>query len=136
MSTLTTASGTGPAASVVFINGGPLANVFWQISSSATIGTYSSFYGSILTNQSITVDTGATIGCGRALALNAAVTLDDNTISTDGWWWWWRRHYHSRAFARASPRCRPDRRRRRGTDQGGGSASLNKRHVSQQVAHL
>jgi type VI secretion system secreted protein VgrG len=81
-STLTTASGPS-ASSVVFINGGPLANLFWQVGSSATIGTYSSFYGSILADQSITVDTGATIGCGRALALNAAVTLDTNTISTD-----------------------------------------------------
>ncbi|MGO9275296.1 MAG: ice-binding family protein [Terriglobia bacterium] len=77
--TLTTAS----ASSVLIISPGVDDNVFWQIGSSATLGTPTSLYGSILADQSITLNTGATIGCGRALALNAAVTLDDNTVSTD-----------------------------------------------------
>lgn len=48
--------------------------------SSATLGTTTDFAGNILANQSITLDTGATI-CGRAIALNAAVTMDTNTVA-------------------------------------------------------
>jgi hypothetical protein len=76
-STLTTASG-----STVTEIGGPGANVFFQVGSSATLGTTTSFAGTILANQSVTMNTGATILCGRAIALNGAVTLDHNTIST------------------------------------------------------
>jgi hypothetical protein len=75
-STLTTASGS----SVVFIGGATSCNVFWQIGSSATIGTGSAFKGTIMALDSITVTTGATID-GRALARNGAVTLDTNTIT-------------------------------------------------------
>jgi len=77
-STLTTASGS----SVSGLDGlfGP--NVFFNVGSSATLGTTTAFQGSILANQSVTLTTGATIACGRAIALNAAVTLDHNTIST------------------------------------------------------
>ncbi len=75
-STLTTASGS----SVVFIGGAQSCNVFWQIGSSATIGTGSAFKGTIMALESITVTTGATID-GRALARNGAVTLDTNTIT-------------------------------------------------------
>jgi hypothetical protein len=77
-STLTTAS----ASSVLFTNGGQGGNVFWQIGSSATLGTTTSFAGDILALTSITLDTGATIPCGRALAQNGAVTMDTNAIST------------------------------------------------------
>jgi len=77
MSTLITAS----ASSVDLINGANAANVFWQVGSSATLGTTTMFEGSILALTSITLDTGATIECGRALARNGAVTLDDNTVS-------------------------------------------------------
>jgi hypothetical protein len=84
-SALTTAAGSpgDPASSVVTINGGsmPGCNVFWEVGSSATIGTYADFEGHILANQSITLNTGATILDGSALALNAAVTLDTNTIT-------------------------------------------------------
>jgi len=76
-STLTTASGS----SVVFSNGGDGGNVFWQVGSSATLGTATAFAGNILALSSITMDTGANINCGRALALNGAVTLDTNTVS-------------------------------------------------------
>lgn len=75
-STVTTASGS----SVAVINGGSLCNVFWQIGSSATLGTTTSFVGNILALTSITVTTGASV-TGRALARNGAVTLDSNTIA-------------------------------------------------------
>ncbi|HST85230.1 MAG TPA: ice-binding family protein, partial [Kineosporiaceae bacterium] len=75
-STLTTASGS----QVLLVNGAQACNVFWQVGSSATLGTGSSFQGSILALTSITVTTGATVA-GRVLARNGAVTLDSNTIS-------------------------------------------------------
>ena len=75
-SKLTVASG----ASVVLINGASPCNVYWQVGSSATIGTGSTFAGSILALTSIAVQTGASID-GRALARNGAVTLDTNRIN-------------------------------------------------------
>ncbi len=74
---------TGSASSVDIINAGQNDTVFWQVGSSATLGTTTDFYGSILADASITMNTGATIGCGRAFALNGAVTLDTNTIDVD-----------------------------------------------------
>ena len=76
-SSLTTAS----ASTVNLINGAQACNVFWQVGSSATLGTTTSFRGNILALTSITLNTGATIVDGRALARNAAVTLDTNTIT-------------------------------------------------------
>jgi type VI secretion system secreted protein VgrG len=70
-STLTTAS----SASVAMINDGQAVNVFWQVGSSATLGTSTQFSGNILADASITLNTGASL-TGRALALNGAVTLD------------------------------------------------------------
>ena len=70
---------TDSASAVMLTNGAQACNVFWQVGSSATLGTYSSFQGSILALQSISVTTGDTIQ-GRALARNGAVTLDDDTI--------------------------------------------------------
>ena len=75
-SALTTASGSR----VVFLGGAQACNVYWQVGSSATLGTSSLFGGSILALTSITVNTGATVD-GRTLARNGAVTLDTNTIS-------------------------------------------------------
>jgi hypothetical protein len=57
--------------------------LYWQLGSSATLGTTTAFKGNILASASITLNTGASLG-GRALALNAAVTLDNNTISPVG----------------------------------------------------
>lgn len=57
--------------------------IFWQVGSSATLGTSTVFAGNILASQSITMNTTAKILCGRAIALNAAVTLDNNVISND-----------------------------------------------------
>jgi hypothetical protein len=76
-STLTTA--TSSSVSMINTGGGQGCNVYWQVGSSATIGTTTSFVGSILALTSITVNTGATIQ-GRALARNGAVTLDTNTL--------------------------------------------------------
>ncbi|MFI9781015.1 ice-binding family protein, partial [Streptomyces sp. NPDC051956] len=83
-STLTTAS----ASSVSFINGASPCNVYWQVGSSATLGTNSTFVGTILAHTSITATTGANIN-GRLLAGagpsgNGAVTLDTNTIGLSG----------------------------------------------------
>lgn len=75
-STLTTAA----ASNVSLINGAQSCNVFWQIGSSATLGTGSTFRGTILALTSITVTTGVTVD-GRVLARNGAVTLDTDTIT-------------------------------------------------------
>lgn len=74
-STLVTASGS----TVTLINGAQECNVFWQVGSSATLGTNSVFAGNILALTSITVTTGVTVR-GRALARNGAVTLDTDTF--------------------------------------------------------
>ena len=78
-SALTTASNSV----VNVLNGGANNGVFWQVGSSATLGTTTLFAGNILADQSVTLNTTATILCGRALALNAAVTMDTNTISNE-----------------------------------------------------
>jgi serine protease AprX len=75
-STITTAS----ASSVVLINGGSPGNVFWQVGSSATLGTTTSFAGNILAFTSITLTTGVRV-TGRALARNGAVTMDTNAVT-------------------------------------------------------
>jgi len=72
-STLTTASDS----SVGMINGGQALNVFWQVGSSATLGSTTRFSGNIIADQSITLVTGAGL-LGRALALNGGVTMDTN----------------------------------------------------------
>ena len=76
-STLTTASNS--AVNVLDANSG----VYWQVGSSVTLGTDTLFAGNIIADQSITLTSGVKILCGRALALNAAVTMDSNTISND-----------------------------------------------------
>jgi hypothetical protein len=70
---------TDPASVISLLNGNT-ADIFWQIGTSATIGVNSTFFGNILADQSITVNSGATI-TGRAMAINAAVTLSTNTIN-------------------------------------------------------
>ena len=71
---------TGSNSSVVVINGADLGNVYWQIGSSATLGTGTAFAGHILALASITVQHAASVD-GSAMAINGAVTLDDNAIS-------------------------------------------------------
>ncbi|HWD95596.1 MAG TPA: ice-binding family protein [Acidimicrobiales bacterium] len=75
-STLTTASG----ASVVLEGGAQACNVFWQVGSSATLGSTTSFVGTILALASITLNSGASVD-GRLLAQTGAVTLNDNLIT-------------------------------------------------------
>jgi Ice-binding-like len=75
-STLTTGSGS----QINLINGARSCNVFWQIGSSATLGTGSRFVGTIMAMTSITATTGANV-VGRLLARNGAVTLDTNVIT-------------------------------------------------------
>ncbi len=70
----------GSSSSVELINGAQAGNVFWQVGSSATLGTDSQLEGSILAQASITANTGAIIN-GRLLAMDGAVTLDNNTIT-------------------------------------------------------
>jgi Ice-binding-like/PEP-CTERM motif len=78
-STLTTATNSV----INVINGNSNSGVFWRVGSSATLGTNTLFSGNILANESITLTTNAKILCGRAIALNAAVTMDTNTVSND-----------------------------------------------------
>jgi hypothetical protein len=75
-STLTTASGSN----VRLINGAQSCNVYWQVGSSATLGTNSTFRGTLMALTSITLTTGAIVD-GRVLARNGAVTMDTNTIT-------------------------------------------------------
>ena len=74
-STLTTA----PGSMITFLNGSS-TNVFWQVGTSATIDVNSVLYGNVLADQSITVNSGATV-IGRLIAINGAVTLDTDTIT-------------------------------------------------------
>lgn len=72
---------TGSSSAVNVTNGGAGVGVFWEVGSSATLGTGTAFEGNIIAQDSITINTGATILCGRAIAQTGAVTLDDNTLS-------------------------------------------------------
>jgi hypothetical protein len=78
-SSLTTASGS----SVVFINGGQPCGAFWQVGSSATLGTTTSFGGNILALASVTATTGAT-SSGAFFTRTHAVTLDTNIVNVVG----------------------------------------------------
>lgn len=75
-STLTTAS----AATVTLTGGAQASNVYWQVGSSATLGTGTAFRGNIVALASITLNSGASL-TGRALARNGAVTLDANAVA-------------------------------------------------------
>jgi hypothetical protein len=77
ISTVTTAAGN---SQVIMSGGGLSKNVFWQVGSSATLGTNTTFSGNIMALASITVNTGATLN-GRALARTGAVTLDSSTVN-------------------------------------------------------
>lgn len=70
---------TGSASNVRLINGASACNIYWQVGSSATLGTDSMFRGSILALSSITLTTNTTVE-GRALARNGAVTLDNSVV--------------------------------------------------------
>jgi hypothetical protein len=76
---------TGSSATVNVTNGSLTSDygVYWQVGSSATLGSSTVFAGNIIADQSITLVSSAKILCGRAIALNAAVTMDSNVISND-----------------------------------------------------
>jgi hypothetical protein len=76
-STLITESNT----TVLLVGGAQACNVFWQVGSSATLGTGTHFVGTIMASATITANTGATIH-GRLLAQTGAVNMDTNTITT------------------------------------------------------
>ncbi|MCX5643744.1 MAG: ice-binding family protein [Phycisphaerae bacterium] len=80
-STLTTASSSVVQLINLGSNDGKDDGLFWQVGSSATLGTTTAFEGNILALTSIGLNTGATISNGRALAQTGAVTLDTNVIS-------------------------------------------------------
>jgi hypothetical protein len=71
---------TGSDSSVKLVGGVQACNIFWQLGSSATLGTGTVFVGNILALTSISLDHAATVE-GRALASNGAVTLNDNTFT-------------------------------------------------------
>jgi hypothetical protein len=73
---LTTASGS----STTLTNGASACGVWWQVGSSATVGTTTSLAGNVLALTSITLNTGASVS-GRVLARNATVTLDSNNVT-------------------------------------------------------
>jgi len=80
-SALTTASASSVQVINYGSNNGFDDGLFWQVGSSATLGTSTAFEGNILALASITLNTAATIANGRALAQTGAVTMDTNTIS-------------------------------------------------------
>jgi hypothetical protein len=75
-SSLTTTTGRH----VILAGGARASNVFWQVGSSATLGTNSTFVGTIMADQSVSLTTGATLN-GRAMARIGAVTLEANIIT-------------------------------------------------------
>jgi Ice-binding-like/Putative Ig domain len=78
-----TALTTASNSVVVVINGGSDCNAFWQVGSSATLGTGTHMVGNVLALASITLNTGASLS-GRALARNGAVTMDSNALAVCG----------------------------------------------------
>ena len=78
-SALTTAS----ASSVVLINGASPCNVYWQVGSSATLGTTTAFQGNLMALTSISLNNGATV-IGRMLARNGQISLINNVLDASG----------------------------------------------------
>jgi hypothetical protein len=70
---------TATGSAVVLAGGAKASNVYWQVGTSATLGTTTAFKGTIMADQSITLANGATLD-GRALARIASVTMDSNVI--------------------------------------------------------
>lgn len=74
---------TGPGSTMIMAGGGNACNVFWRVGTSAVLGTTSSFKGNIMASASVSLTSGSSLE-GRALALNGAVTSDNNAISNCG----------------------------------------------------
>jgi len=77
---IASALNTASRSSVVMTGGSRARNVYWQVGSSASLGSGTAFQGNILALTSISMGTGASLS-GRALARNGAVTMDGNAIS-------------------------------------------------------
>jgi len=77
---LGTALTTATGSAVTMAGGGDPCNVFWRLGSSATLGTTSSMQGNVLASASVTLTSGSSL-VGRAMAVNAAVTSDNNAVS-------------------------------------------------------
>ncbi len=60
---------------IVLAGGARAENIFWQVGTSATIGTFATFKGTILADQAIVINTSSTLE-GRALAFSAGVTFN------------------------------------------------------------
>ena len=71
----------GSGISIILAGGAQAANIFWQVGTSATLGTYSTFKGTILADQSISLGTGASME-GRALAFTGAVTMSSGVTTS------------------------------------------------------
>jgi hypothetical protein len=89
-STIDTAAGAvapGPHTRILLTNGAKASNVWWQVGSSATIGTYADFKGNVLADTSILLGTSAT-SCGRLLAgavtASGSIAFDSNVVSVPG----------------------------------------------------
>ncbi|SDF22028.1 Protein of unknown function [Blastococcus fimeti] len=74
---------TGSSSKVLLTGGAQACNVYWQVGSSATLGTNSTFVGNILAYASVTLTTGADV-VGRLYASTGTVTLDSNTVTRPG----------------------------------------------------
>ena len=70
-------------AAVQVLNGGTNTGVYWQVGASATLGTDTDFLGNLMAEQAVTLNSRARILCGRVIALNAALTLNSNDLSSD-----------------------------------------------------
>jgi hypothetical protein len=76
-----TGGASGTYGNVILAGGAQAKNVFWQVGTSATIGDYTSFKGTVMAKESITMGAGAT-AVGRMLARNGAVVLTStNTVA-------------------------------------------------------
>ena len=76
---IATSLNTTPGRRIILSGGAKAANIFWKVGTSATLGTTSVFKGTIMADQSISMNTGASIE-GRLLARIGAVTLASNTV--------------------------------------------------------
>jgi hypothetical protein len=71
---IATSFNMGSGIKIILAGGAQAKNIFWQVGTSATIGTYATLKGTVLADQSVTLGTGASMD-GRALAFSASVTM-------------------------------------------------------------
>ena len=74
---------TASHSAVQVLHGGTNTGVYWQVGASATLGTDTDFLGNLMAEQAVTLNSRARILCGRVIALNAALTLNSNDLSSD-----------------------------------------------------